>query len=252
MRQSILRRYLTNRETALIVLLSLIIFAFFFFQSALHTPVARESARKATCQTNLHRLGLAFQMYLTEYNGVLPSSAACKSPEAAFRQVLGQVPLPKNSRRRARTIFELMSPYIKRPDICFCPADPTLDTGFWLWKGRRQAKPSDKSSYFLRKAINEAWLNPKVRARREKDYNFPPEQVLLYESKSFHWGGAPLGNGASINVLYFDTHVKTIRLSDYGVNREPDYYNWIPTVGECGSPAPVGACDPRRYCDRLY
>src|SRR5688572_27938486 len=54
----------------------LVVIAIIAILAAILFPVfatARESARKASCQSNLKQIGLAFKQYETDYDGFMPS-----------------------------------------------------------------------------------------------------------------------------------------------------------------------------------
>jgi prepilin-type processing-associated H-X9-DG protein len=226
-------------------------------------PHAQESARKATCQTHMKEIGLAFLMYINDYNDVLPSSAVSGASDRSFRGTLGRIPPPKSKGYRGKTIFELLYPYnhTKDKDIYFCPSDPTanITRGIWFFKKTvpiTSFKPSAPTSYVLRKCINQAWLDPKIKARKETDYNWPADQITFFERSDYHWSGASgdvsdpknmKKQGVTVNCAFLDGHVKTVRLPMVN-DGEPDYYN---TDGNTGNPAKRPEIDPRRYYDTL-
>ena len=212
-------------------------------------------ARKANCASNLKQLALAFLAYTADYNGVLPSSAACAGSAREFRTRLGRIPPPKVGTYKARTLMELLCPYQRNRDIALCPADDILDIGILWTKRSRKARPNDPSSYVMKKAVDDAWLDPEIKARRETDYLFAGDQIILYERKQFHWGGrdiAPdLGPGyVRLNTAYMDGHVRTAHIPDADMIKyhEPDYYNWN---YEKNTPADKPEINPRVFCDNL-
>jgi len=77
---------------------------------------ARESARRATCESNLKQLGLSFAMYSSEANGKYPPlTNRCKNfPITADRKPWMYLP-----RERA-----LYPEYISDPAVFICPSDP--------------------------------------------------------------------------------------------------------------------------------
>lgn len=220
---------------------------------------APRAARKATCQTHMKQLVMAFKMYTADYNGVLPSSAICRTSDRGFRGTLGKFPPPNSRGYKAATIFELLYPYVKDKDVYFCPSDPAANIRIDLWFYQntypiRSLPASAKTSYVLRKSINQAWLDPKVKARRITDYNWPANQVAFYERSSYHWGGGGdvsyqknTGKGGTNNFAFMDGHIKALRLPMIK-DGEPDYYN---TDGKTGTPTKRPEIDPRRYCDTL-
>jgi len=210
--------------------------------------------RKSMCQSNMKEIALAFNMYTNDNNDTLPSSAISHAPERSFRTTLGQMPPPTYTGYKAKTVFELLYPYWKHSRYFFCPSDQMASAP------NRASKPT---SYVMKKAINDAWIAPKIKARKEVDFNWPSEQLLFYERRSFHWGdnAGDLNDprntrrlDASFNCAFMDTHVKTHRLSAIDPKRpkdllgEPDYYN---TDGNTLAPVKRPQINPRLYCDQL-
>ena len=208
------------------------------------TCPSHEAGGKAQCQTNMHEIAMAFQMYVEDYDGVLPTWATYKGKPGAtpdsFRKLQGKMPAPPH---KPQTTWPMrLSSHLKNKDIIWCPED-SEDT----------YKLDAEVSFILKKVLDSNYAGGSVRKPwREKDFSFPAEQVLFYERKSFHWGSAPLADAVSINVAFFDSHVKTIRLQDVGAKGEPDFFNWDWSADhKAGGPAPKGSDDPRKYCDRL-
>jgi prepilin-type processing-associated H-X9-DG protein len=194
---------------------------------------------------------MAFKMYTDDNNGVLPSSAIKRVPEAVFRGAKSGT-----SSQNAATICMLLWPYEKNRQINYCPADPRLSVGLWIFKRDISSETTPltiPSSYVMKKAVNDAWLDSKVKARKETDFNWPADQMIFYERGSFHWGNEagdvsdPKNTrklGATVNCFFFDGHVKAVRVTQF----EPDYYN---TDGNTGTPTRRPEIDPRRYYDTL-
>jgi prepilin-type processing-associated H-X9-DG protein len=175
-------------------------------------------------------------MYIDENNDTLPSSAVCGSSDEVFRKTLGG----SLEDKPARTIFQLIWPYTKNKQITKCPSDMT----------------KNEVSYVLKKAVNDAWLDPKIKARNMNDYSWPAEQLMFYERGNYHWGADsgdvsdpsnPRKLGTTVNCAFWDGHVKTVWMPKVD-DGEPDYYN---ADGKTGAAAKHQEIDPRRYCDTL-
>ena len=90
-------------------------------------------------------------------------------------------------------------------------------------------------------------------ARRESDFRYPADQMLLYEHHDWHWGDFGKGDmsvkpvsGVTLNMVFIDGHVAAKRLPR-PLNGEPDFFNTGPRTGK-----PVKAkVDPRSYWDML-
>jgi len=71
---------------------------------------ARESARRATCQNNLKQMGLVFNMYANEWNGLFPPMRiwACDGTDADDATFNGESIYPE---------------YLTDYNVCVCPSD---------------------------------------------------------------------------------------------------------------------------------
>lgn len=194
---------------------------------------AHEEARKATCQSQMKEIGLALRMYMDENFDTLPSSAVGGCSDEVFRKTLGKSLTVKHP----KTVFQFLHPYLRYDQVFHCPSDPDYD----------------HPSYVLKKAINDAWLDPKIKARTETDFNWPDRQMMFYERGSFHWGDTygdlsdpknPKKLDATASFYFMDGHVKAMRLTEF----EPDYYN---TDGTSDKPATRPQTNPLLYRDTL-
>ena len=201
----------------------LVVIAIIAILAAILFPVfakAREAARKASCQTNMKEIALAFNMYLTDYDAkcftwATYSGATGASAQAMQRQ-RGRV--PPNAGDPLVTWAMRLNSHIKNKEIIWCPSDSAQDMSV--------AATSVSVSYWLKACIDANYSGGTANAPwKEGDFNFPSEQALFYENKTFHWGSEDLADGKSVNVAFFDNHVKTVRLVDVGANQEPDFFN---------------------------
>ena len=121
-------------------------------------------------------------------------------------------------------------------------------------------------SYWWKLAVDKAWYGEgcKKPCRREKDYTYTADQIILYEHRSFHVNGQPaLWNQVQINVVYIDCHAKTIALKNAtsgdpancaaNSDGEPMYfnYNYAADKGLPDDKTPAKWVDPAVYGDRL-
>jgi prepilin-type N-terminal cleavage/methylation domain-containing protein/prepilin-type processing-associated H-X9-DG protein len=229
----------TSRKNSGFTLIELlVVIAIIAILAAILFPVfakAREAARKATCTANMKELALGWRMYVDEnFDTVPPLGTAGASTEQPYYTVGG--------------IATLLYPYKKNWQIDKCPSDNN----------------NNGLSYYVKAAIagnGTLW--------KETDFNWPSDQVLMYERGSFHWGGQEiwrytpgaarvwqLGTGSppvpliqTINVSFMDGHVKTVRTpGNSAPTGEPDFYNGI---GDAAGTPPASAIDPRLYLDNL-
>ena len=256
----------------------LVVIAIIAILAAILFPVfakAREMARKSTCQSNLKQLALTFNMYQNDYDSMYPSYAAFQAltgtpawddaGDKVFRRTRGYVPLPTGTAttsNRKGTWPEFMYPYKRNVNLIFCPSDSNAGgTGV-----------GTEVSYVLKMAIHKAWYGVGTvqgASKKEGDFGYPADQVLLYERYGSHWGDAGKGDmsdatkqnvassaGVTLNMAFMDGHVMAKRLpspktgerSGTSSTAEPDYYN---QDAESGKDAPTSSTDPKIYQDAL-
>lgn len=235
---------------------------------------ARESARKISCLSNMKQIGTALIMYMGDYDGAMPSSILCGGTSTtttwdttrfmAFAGNRGQLPPPNGVGVSAlpETWTMILYPHMKNRDIIWCPSDPCRNDE--LGSNGYNAPVS----YYWKAAIDSAWFGAQTGVcRRESDYEYPSDQIFLWEHNGWHWGDASKGatDGVSINVTYLDGHAQTKRILHSGYDRtdqpvkplpksgkgEPAFFNYDMTNNNYASP-PVGAySDPRIYGDSM-
>ena len=213
---------------------------------------SRQTSEKDVCQRNLHELGIAYLTYIGDYDSVPPSSKLVshskkwnKSDFLTFATSAGKYP-PASLGAKRHSYLEVIYDYMKNKDIAFCPADKSNHTA-----------ANAKASYWWKLAIDKA-------CRKESDFEYTADQVLLYEHEGWHTGGTSgLKNGTQINVVFMDTHVKMITLRNAtsgdpkncaaNPNGEPMYYNWnfYNDTGPSGGAVPAKYIDPGTYGDKF-
>lgn len=212
-----------------------------------------------SCLNNLKEQALAVQVYWNDFDGKLPSSALVsgskkwnKNDFAVFGGGSGALlPLPEVKRQ---TYTQVIYDYMKNKDIGSCPNDPMKDVA------------GAQSSYWWKTAVDKAWygVGCKKKCQDEKDYAYNADQILLYEHREYHNGGVSLRDGAQINVVYMDSHVKNITLKNAtsgdpvnllaAEDGEPMYYNAQydgETYRNLSDGVPATFTDPSRYVDQF-
>lgn len=133
---------------------------------------ARESANRSKCQSNLHNLGIAVQMYRDTNAGVFPN--ACKMPSVNPPPALATIP-------------EALGVYVENAGKVFaCPSDETYF-------------PQEKISYEYSTTVRNKRLE-----ELEAGGKGSTEIWVLYDFDCFH---GPAGSGAAKNYLYADGHL---------------------------------------------
>lgn len=92
----------------------LVVIAIIAILAAILFPVfarAREKARQSSCLSNMKQIGLAFQMYVQDYDSRTPLNMASYTPANCVWPVT-------------------MEPYMKNEQILQCPSEPDLDRGY--------------------------------------------------------------------------------------------------------------------------
>jgi prepilin-type processing-associated H-X9-DG protein len=174
-----------------------------------------------SCQQNLKALVLALQMYAGDYDSALPSSylysrTATWDPDSfvRFAGVRGTLP-PRNQSQLTWPM--VLYDYVRDTSIIWCPRDRS-----------ESGDPAAVVSYYWKAAVDAAWYGGPDGTgpvcRKEGDFCFPAEQIVLYERIGWHWGRSKgLTDGVVVNCAFMDGHVaaKTIRDSGYTVHEMP-------------------------------
>jgi hypothetical protein len=139
--------------------------------------------------------------------------------------------------------------------MIFCPSDSS-----------NHSAPDAQTSYWWKCAIDRAWYGDgcKKPCRKESDFYYNSDQIVLYEKAGFHQRELGLKNEVKINVVYLDTHVRSVTLVNSTISRpagptspcEPAYFNFDQTKerSDTNPPpykTPTQFIDPGRYSDML-
>jgi prepilin-type N-terminal cleavage/methylation domain-containing protein/prepilin-type processing-associated H-X9-DG protein len=185
----------------------LVVIAIISILAAILFPVfarARESARRASCMSNLKQIGLAMMMYVQDYDEHYPKNSY------ASGEVL---PCPGNTSTSCRAFWPLrVYPYVKSVQVFNCPSDTVNWTGKDVANGTAVA-------HTISYGYNQAFGGGPIMAEVDK----PSQTALLgddmgyyrYYLYSYCYAGSTTDyrcmsdrhlNGA--NITFADGHVK--------------------------------------------
>lgn len=215
---------LRNLSKAFTLIELLVVIAIIAILAAILFPVfaqARESARKASCQSNLKQIGSGWMMYIQDYDETTPMNAwTTEGQDSGWRAIA----------------FYRIQPYVKNMGVMVCPSDPTP----WLnWDDHdlpRNADPGTptnprlgvrwmRGSYGYNanagyvRGINIASIaNPAdMFVAFDANYYYVEEAHTQYFTWNKDGATVPWHSGFEsrhmnqVNMLYSDGHVKTLR-----------------------------------------
>jgi len=210
----------------------LVVIAIIAILAAILFPVfakAREAARKTTCQSNLKECVTALNTYLTDYDGMLPSSAIsalsdgvttgtdlkheelfCFGYGGTNDSYQAQAVLPPVQSTPLVTWAQILYNNMKSKDIMFCGSDGSNAATF---ANGATAKPHASYSYWWKWSADQAWNNTLVHAKKDSDYPYNADSVILYEHAGWHFGDSQgIKSSTQINVAFLDSHVRTVSI----------------------------------------
>jgi prepilin-type N-terminal cleavage/methylation domain-containing protein len=161
----------------------LVVIAIIAILAAILFPVfaaAREKARTTACLGNVKQLGLAFSMYLQEWDGTYPTTA-CESVPYGWVYTKGSYTIDVTR----GSIYS----YVKTPGVYVCPSDP------------HDGQSSANSPSYLSYSMNQAFMiggNSGYPAS-ESDVQDPTETIMLLEESAKSSGA---GKGLNDGCFY--------------------------------------------------
>ncbi len=161
----------------------LVVIAIIAMLAALLLPAlgrAKETARAGVCLSNLHQVGIALQIYVSENNNKMP----------AMRDF--STNLPPSDPQYLPPIDKRLAPQLGNTNVLRCPSD------------RSHIFETTGSSYGWNSLVN----GQDAEHLRLFTYNFDSHQVhLVFDKEDFH---RARGKDKSVNFLYADGHIKNL------------------------------------------
>ncbi len=236
----------------------LVVIAIIAILAAILFPVfakAREKARQASCQSNLKQIGLAFLMYMQDYDG--------RWPYWHWGRHRGNI--NPTDGPQALQWYVRLDPYIKNTQIFACPSRSDYGGCRWCY-----ANPDDgryQSRYpafrYIHYGYNECFSVNCCNKRKDADLKYPAEILLvgdcfaslggwennnlriLYRYAAAGTGHPCIGCGGTVpsnmddyaphnggsNICYADGHVKWIRWSQLKRVRDGGAVRYRPSDG---------------------
>jgi len=150
---------------------------------------AKEVGRATACLSNLHQIGLGFQLYAQDNNNRLPT--------------MRDMPLTGTNQLPAPD--QVLSNQVGSVFVFRCPSDK-------LPSDQPKRRPLSEATYFAQTGGSYAW-NPFLNGQDADhlsvlgmDFN-PHEIPLMYDKDKFH---ALRGKNKACNFLYADGHIKNL------------------------------------------
>ena len=221
-------RHKTNGKYGFTLIELLVVIAIIAVLAAILFPVfaaAKAKASETKCLANLKQIGLAFKMYASDYNDMLPN---------VWNRTYGWKNTPLTQQSIAALVSKL-HPYIKSGDLWYCDADP--------WRKDRLAAADlngDGDADWADGVVSYSyciqwnswydgsnWVGDPICPNLDFfGGRFsgiqPTRQCLMIDnglpsapSLDVADYDAPHSSGAAANVVFWDTHAKLVRVEQF-------------------------------------
>ena len=176
----------------------------------------RESARRATCKSNLRQIGLAIHMYADDSDEIFPNSAAATDTDALSFTI--NAPVMAGADIGVTSLKLLVPTYVDNPKVMKCPSH---GNSYGFYKGDAIAVNKDNAGSY--------WYDPRHRATH------PGSVVIAGDMKASGTNNTCESHqGQGGNFCFSDAHVEWRRAPAPGQSivgdADTDSDIWSPDV----------------------
>ncbi len=199
-----------RRKSGFTLIELLVVIAIIAILAAILFPVfarARETARKASCQSNLKQCAQALKMYVDDYDGEMPTPLLWNTNLATAYPIFGCQLCNGNPTDATNgypgttrvTWAQMLYDNMRSKNVIWCPSDST-----------DHAAVSPTISYWYKYANAYAYTMGK---RKMSDYGYESDQVAFYEYNGWHFSDSTgMHVNSEINAAFLDSHVEKVTL----------------------------------------
>jgi prepilin-type N-terminal cleavage/methylation domain-containing protein/prepilin-type processing-associated H-X9-DG protein len=198
----------------------LVVIAIIAILAAILFPVfaqARGKARQTACLSNLKQIGMAVQMYSSDYDEHMVYARSFGRMWSLVEKYWGSG--KQGERTDNFEMPDLLLPYTKNADIFFCPS-VSRDMVWNLWPGTKNTMSfrTAGTSYFYNWLANGADC-PKGTKGHLKIFNLslaevyaPAEAMLIWDMPFYYQQDVP--HNAGLNAVFADGHARFNRVAN--------------------------------------
>ena len=222
------KRGLTPRESVGFTLIELlVVIAIIAILAAILFPVfaqAREKARQSSCLSNMKQLGLAFALYIQDYDSLYPT---CDNDKAKITGLPPEPETPEADGPVERDWHIVLQPYIKNYTILRCLSDVSN-------KPANVQTPNFANKEYVSSYTVNGWSEYDL---KESAVSHPAQWVLLAERNNvvrppktwwmFYWWKWQSGGKATVWPPTMTPDPKPEAANDLTLARHSESPNWL-------------------------